>query len=64
MPESNMSFDPTIVESEGAPMDLAKADENQDKETRITTKFITKYERARVLGVRATQIRFLSLFRN
>ena len=32
-----------------------------DKSKRITTRYMTKYERARVLGTRALQIRYNSL---
>ena len=47
-----------------------KVDESQGKKERVTTKYMTKYERARVLGTRALQIRyarnslFLSFVRN
>merc|ERR1712062_735385 len=42
-------------------MNLSGMNENneqqaEEEDSRITTRFITKYERARVLGVRATQI--------
>lgn len=30
--------------------------------TRVTTPYLTKYERARILGTRALQIRFVPLF--
>ena len=33
-------------------------DENSKQKIRVTTKFMTKYERARVLGARALQIRY------
>lgn len=47
-----------IVESENAPLGNQEVgeQEEEEKDKRITTRFITKYERARVLGVRATQI--------
>ncbi len=35
-----------------------KVDESQGKKERVTTKYMTKYERARVLGTRALQIRY------
>jgi DNA-directed RNA polymerase I, II, and III subunit RPABC2 len=46
------------VESEAIPMaDLAAGGGKEvPKDKRITTKFLTKYERARVLGTRALQI--------
>ena len=37
------------------------AEESQEPTKRITTPYITKYERARVLGTRALQIRYLTL---
>ena len=37
------------------------AEESQEPTKRITTPYMTKYERARVLGTRALQIRYLTL---
>ena len=37
------------------------AEESQEPTKRITTPYMTKYERARVLGTRALQIRYLNL---
>ena len=45
-------------ESEFLSPDEATGGANKD---RITTKFMTKYERARVLGTRALQLRYVSL---
>jgi len=47
-----------MIESENAPLGNQEVGEHEEeeKDKRITTRFITKYERARVLGVRATQI--------
>ncbi len=51
------------AEGEGEPMDEDTA-EILDQQTqpsdkpRITTRYMTKYERARILGTRALQIRF------
>ena len=45
-----------------------KVDENDGKvvvfeqKERVTTRYMTKYERARVLGTRALQIRYVFLF--
>ncbi|KAF5388478.1 hypothetical protein D9757_004609 [Collybiopsis confluens] len=36
--------------------------ERQPNKVRITTPYLTKYERARILGTRALQIRFFSFF--
>lgn len=36
--------------------------ERQPNTVRITTPYLTKYERARILGTRALQIRFLTIF--
>jgi len=43
---------------------VAENDERQPQEIkeRITTKYMTKYERARLLGTRALQIRYVCLF--
>lgn len=35
------------------------ADTSGANKTRITTRFLTKYERARILGTRALQIRYV-----
>lgn len=37
------------------------ADTSGANKTRITTRFLTKYERARILGTRALQIRYVAL---
>lgn len=39
-----------------------KEDEEPVERPRKTSKFMTKYERARILGTRALQIRYLPLF--
>ena len=54
--------DADAEDNEGAPEDrvevLEQAAEHQSK-VRITTRYMTKYERARILGTRALQIRCL-----
>ena len=37
---------------------LQRLEESQEPAKRITTPYMTKYERARVLGTRALQIRY------
>lgn len=34
---------------------------NEIEDKRVTTRFMTKYERARILGTRALQIRFVDI---
>lgn len=46
----------------GEPVETEEREEQEQKEvTRKTSKFMTKYERARILGTRALQIRFFFL---
>merc|ERR1719334_2042044 len=49
---------PTVVESNMGGIEAAAGVENPQpsKKKRITTRYMTKYERARVLGTRALQI--------
>jgi len=42
----------------GDPIDTGDKDEEQVDRPRKTSKYMTKYERARILGTRALQIRF------
>ena len=43
----------------GEPIETQEKDEQEQKQgTRKTSKYMTKYERARILGTRALQIRF------
>ena len=51
-PDANPEDNVEILEGEGVP-DAAQADR-----PRITTRYMTKYEKARVLGTRALQIRY------
>ncbi len=46
------------LQAEGEPMDVVDQydGEPQGNETRITTRYLTKYEKARVLGTRALQL--------
>ena len=38
--------------------EILEADDEEENTNRTTTKYMTKYERARILGTRALQIRF------
>jgi len=44
----------------GERVDILDKDENAPREAKVktTTRFMTKYERARVLGTRALQLRY------
>jgi DNA-directed RNA polymerase I, II, and III subunit RPABC2 len=44
----------------GPPTTVGHVTERQPNKVRVTTPYLTKYERARVLGTRALQIRFVS----
>lgn len=50
--------------NDDVPGDLIEGEEKEEQEPverpRKTSKFMTKYERARILGTRALQIRYLS----
>jgi len=45
-----------------APAGAGLSGERQPNKVRITTPYLTKYERARILGTRALQIRYVVIF--
>lgn len=49
--------DQEMVNGEEAPVGAGLAGERQPNKERVTTPYLTKYERARILGTRALQIR-------
>lgn len=59
--------EPTPLEADPADMEVIESGDVgatglRDADDRITTKYMTKYERARILGTRALQIRCTKLF--
>lgn len=60
--------EPAPLEADPADMEVVDAADAggaglRSADDRITTKYMTKYERARILGTRALQIRCAALFR-
>jgi DNA-directed RNA polymerase I, II, and III subunit RPABC2 len=49
--------DQEVAESQPAPVPAQQQGERQPNKVRVTTRYLTKYERARILGTRALQIR-------
>ena len=49
--------DQEMADSQGAVAPPQQQGERQPNKVRITTRYLTKYERARILGTRALQIR-------
>ena len=49
--------DQEMTDSQGAAAPTQPQGERQPNKVRVTTRYLTKYERARVLGTRALQIR-------
>ena len=45
------------TQDDGAPTQVGLTGERQPNKNRVTTPYLTKYERARILGTRALQIR-------
>lgn len=56
-----ISGDPSAGAARGKGADKAPKDKKIPHEKRTTTPYMTKYERARILGTRALQIRFVNL---
>jgi DNA-directed RNA polymerases I, II, and III subunit RPABC2 len=46
------------TQDDGAPTQVGLTGERQPNKNRVTTPYLTKYERARILGTRALQIRY------
>jgi len=49
--------DQEMTDSQPAPVPAQQQGERQPNKVRVTTRYLTKYERARILGTRALQIR-------
>ena len=56
-PEVVVSGDPSAAANHGRGSDRAHKDKKIPNEERATTPYMTKYEKARILGTRALQIR-------
>lgn len=50
--------DQEMANGEEAPVGAGLTGERQPNKERVTTPYLTKYERARILGTRALQIRY------
>jgi len=46
-------------QADSAPVGVGLQGERQPNKVRVTTPYLTKYERARILGTRALQIRYV-----
>ena len=53
--------DQEMTDSQPAPVPAQQPGERQPNKVRVTTRYLTKYERARILGTRALQIRQVCL---
>ena len=53
--------DQEMTDGQGPPAPPQQQGERQPNKVRVTTRYLTKYERARILGTRALQIRWASL---
>ena len=53
--------DQEMTDSQPAPVPAQQPGERQPNKVRVTTRYLTKYERARILGTRALQIRQVRL---
>ena len=53
--------DQEMADSQGAVAPAQQQGERQPNKVRVTTRYLTKYERARILGTRALQIRQVHL---
>lgn len=53
--------DQEMADSQAAPAPAQQQGERQPNKVRVTTRYLTKYERARILGTRALQIRQVCL---
>jgi DNA-directed RNA polymerase I, II, and III subunit RPABC2 len=51
--------DQLMTNNEEAPVSTGVSGERQPNKVRVTTPYLTKYERARILGTRALQIRWV-----
>ena len=56
-PDVVVSGDPSAVANHGRGSDKSHKDKKIPNEQRATTPYMTKYEKARILGTRALQIR-------
>ncbi len=58
-PEVIVSGDPSAAANAGRGSDRSHKDKKIPSELRMTTPYMTKYEKARILGTRALQIRYV-----